>query len=243
LSPLLSNIVLDELDRELERRGLRFVRYADDFMVFVRSERAGHRVMASIQRFIECRLRLKVNQDKSRVDRPEHLHFLGFTLRKNRDGHVEVLLSDRTKRRIDDRVRGLTPRTWGGSLGACMDQLNRYLRGWYGYFRLCTEQGARDFARIDAHLRRRLRAIIVRHKGRRPRFLFRHLRARGVPAGPAAKTAFGRGGVWFQSSTYGMHKAYGNDWFYQRVLTLWHQWRLDHPDLVWVSSRQLDLFG
>jgi len=243
LSPLLSNIVLDELDRELERRGLRFVRYADDFMVFVRSERSGHRVMASIQRFIEGRLRLKVNQDKSRVDRPEHLHFLGFTLRRRQDGRVEVDLSDRTKQRINDRVRELTPRLWGGSLSACIDRVNRYLRGWYGYFRLCTERGARDFARIDAHLRRRLRAIIVRHKGRRPRFLFRHLVSRGVPVGSAAKTAFGRRGVWFQSSTYGMHKAYGNDWFYQRVLTLAQQWALDHPDPARVSGRQLGLFG
>jgi len=243
LSPLLSNIVLDELDQELERRGLRFVRYADDFMVFVRSERSGHRVMASIQRFIEGRLRLKVNQDKSRVDRPEHLHFLGFTLRRRQDGRVEVDLSDRTKQRINDRVRELTPRLWGGSLSACIDRVNRYLRGWYGYFRLCTERGARDFARIDAHLRRRLRAIIVRHKGRRPRFLFRHLVSRGVPVGSAAKTAFGRRGVWFQSSTYGMHKAYGNDWFYQRVLTLAQQWALDHPDPARVSGRQLGLFG
>jgi group II intron reverse transcriptase/maturase len=132
LSPLLSNIVLDELDRELGRRGLRFVRYADDFMVFVRSERSGHRVMASIQRFIEGRLRLKVNQDKSRVDRPEHLHFLGFTLRRRQDGHVEVDLSERTKQRINDRVRELTPRLWGGSLSACIERVNRYLRGHVG---------------------------------------------------------------------------------------------------------------
>jgi RNA-directed DNA polymerase len=243
LSPLLSNIVLNDLDWELDRRGLRFVRYADDFMVFVRSERAGHRVMASIQRFIEGRLRLKVNPDKSRVDRPGHLHFLGFTLRRCGDGRVEVHLSQRTQQRIDDRVRELTPRTWGGSLGSCMDRLNRYLRGWYGYFRLCTEQGARDFTRIDAHIRRRLRAIIVRHKGRRPRFLFRHLRARDVPVGPAAKTAYGRRGVWFQSSTYGMHRAYGNAWFYDRVLTLMQQWLFDHPSSTWVSSRQLELFG
>jgi group II intron reverse transcriptase/maturase len=243
LSPLLSNVVLDELDQELSRRGLRFVRYADDFMVFVRSARAGHRVMASIQRFIEGRLRLKVNQDKSRVDRPDHLHFLGFTLRRCGAGQVEVHLSERTKRRIDDRVRELTPRTWGGSMRSCMDRLNRYLRGWYGYFRLCSEQGARDFGRIDAHVRRRLRAIIVRQKGRRPRFLFRHLLRRGVPVGPAAKTAYGRRGVWFQSSTYGMHKAYGNDWFHQRVLTLLPKWTLDHASPTWVSSRQLELFG
>lgn len=243
LSPLLSNIVLDELDSELERRGLRFVRYADDFMVFVRSERAGRRVMTSIERFIEGRLRLKVNREKSCVGRPEDLHFLGFTLRKGREGHVEVCLSDRTKKRIEDRVRELTPRSWGGSLQACIDRLNRYLRGWYGYFRLCTERGARDFGRIDAHIRRRLRAIIVRHKGRRPRFLFRHLLARGVPVGPATKTAYGRRGTWFQSSSFGMHKAYGNIWFYQRMLTLTKQWAAEHTDATRVSGRQFDLFG
>jgi group II intron reverse transcriptase/maturase len=243
LSPLLSNIVLNELDWELDRRGLRFVRYADDFMVFVRSERAGHRVMASLRRFIEGRLRLKVNAEKSQVSRPEHVHFLGFTLRKDKAGRIEVHLSARTTQRIASRIRELTPRTWGGSLTLCFKRLNRYLRGWYGYFHLCTEHGARDFARIDAHIRRRLRAIIVRHKGRRSRFLFRHLVSRGVPVGPAAKTAFGRRGVWFQSSTYGMHKAYGNDWFYQRVLTLAHQWALDHIPPTRVSGQQLCLFG
>jgi group II intron reverse transcriptase/maturase len=243
LSPLLSNIVLDELDQELERRGLRFVRYADDFMVFVRSERAGHRVMACVQRFIEGRLRLKVNPDKSRVDRPENLHFLGFTLRRGRDSRVEVYLSQRSVQRINDRVRELTPRTWGGSLRSCMDRLNRYLRGWYGYFRLCTESGARHFGRIDGHVRRRLRAIIVRQKGRRPRFLFRHLRSRGVSAGSAARTAYRRRGVWFQSSTYGMHKAYGNAWFYDRVATLWRLWEQENHAPTWVSSRQLGLFG
>ena len=243
LSPLLSNVVLDELDQELARRGLRFVRYADDFMVFVRSERAGHRVMDSIRRFIEGRLRLRVNADKSGVGRPEHLHFLGFMLRRRGDGGVEVHLSDRTKRRINDRVRELTPRTWGGSMRSCLDGLNRYLKGWYGYFRLCTEQGVDDLARIDAHIRRRLRAILIRQKGRRPRFLFRHLRARGVPVGLAAKTAFGRRGVWSQSSTFGMHKAYGNKWFLDHVLTLKQRWKLDHPVLTWVSGRQLLLFG
>jgi group II intron reverse transcriptase/maturase len=243
LSPLLSNVVLDELDWQLQRRGLRFVRYADDFMVFVRSERAGHRVMASIRRFIEDRLRLKVNEDKSHVARPDHLHFLGFTMRKNQTGDVEIHLSKRTQQRINARIRELTPRCWGGSLRSCMDGLNRYLRGWYGYFRLCTEQGARRFARIDAHARRRLRAIIIHQKGRRPRFLFRHLRACGVPAGLAAKTAYCRRGVWFKSSTYGMHRAYGNDWFYDRVATLAHLWAQENPNPTWVSSRQLELFG
>ncbi|MFW6039225.1 MAG: group II intron reverse transcriptase/maturase [bacterium] len=243
LLPLLSNVVLDELDRELASRGLRFVRYADDFQVYVRSERAGHRVMGSIQRFIERRLRLKVNADKSAVDRPGNVHFLGFSLFRHEEGHVEVILSDRTEQRLNQRIRALTPRQWGSSLNACIGQLNRYLRGWYGYFRLCTERGARRFTRYDARIRRRLRAIIVRQKGRRPRYLYRHLRQCGVSAGSVAKTAFGRRGPWFQSFTYGMHKAYGNTWFHDRVFTLWRMWEREHSDRAWVSSRQLGLFG
>ncbi|MDQ3678620.1 MAG: reverse transcriptase domain-containing protein [Actinomycetota bacterium] len=113
LSPLLSNVVLDELDRELARRGHRFVRYADDGNVYVRSEQAGLRVMASLTRFVEGRLRLKINQDKSAVARPEDRHFLGFCLRSDpRDGTVEVLLSQRTKRNAMARIRELTPRQW-----------------------------------------------------------------------------------------------------------------------------------
>jgi hypothetical protein len=135
LSPLLSNIVLDELDRELERRGHRFVRYADDCNVYVRSVRAGQRVMASIVAFIEGRLRLKVNSAKSAVARPEERHFLGFRFRRDPlDGEVEVLLSARSKGRIDEKVRAMTPRNWGNSLRECIRQLNAYLVGWINFF-------------------------------------------------------------------------------------------------------------
>jgi len=121
LSPLLSNIVLDELDWELDRRGHRFVRYADDSNIYVRSERSGKRVMASVVRFLERRLRLKVNTAKSAVARPEERHFVGFRLwREPLDGETEVLLSRRTKERIDEKVRELTPRTWGQSLRGCL---------------------------------------------------------------------------------------------------------------------------
>ena len=117
LSPLLSNIVLDELDQELDRRGHRFVRYADDANVYVRSERAGQRVMTSLTEFIEGRLRLKVNEAKSAVARPDERHFLGFRLRlDSHTGTVEVLLSERTERNAMERVRQLTPRNWGRSL-------------------------------------------------------------------------------------------------------------------------------
>ena len=190
LSPLLSNIVLDELDWELDRRGLRFVRYADDVTIFVRSERAGDRVMASVRRFIEKRLRLKVNDDKSSVTSPDRVHFLGFCFRTNPEGVWEVFLSPRSDQRIRARIRALTPRNWGRSLGSCIARLNRYLRGWEGYFgRLCTPSGVDCFKTYDSHIRRRLRAIVVRQK-RRPRYLFRHLLRRGVRRKHAIVTAF-----------------------------------------------------
>lgn len=241
LSPLLSNVVLDELDQELARRGHRFVRYADDFQVFVRSERAGYRVFESIRRFIEVRLRLKVNEAKSQIRGPGRLDFLGFELRKQSTGHVEIHLSSRSEQRINTRVRELTPRTWGASLYVCMGRMNTYLRGWYGYFRLCTQEGADRFSRIDAHVRRRLRAIIIQHKGRRPRYLYRHLRARGVPVRTAASAAYRCCGPWKRSNLPGMTRAYRNAWFRQRVFTLADVWRAEHSPTR-VFGRQLGLF-
>jgi RNA-directed DNA polymerase len=164
LSPLLSNIVLDELDQELARRGHRFVRYADDANIYVRSERAGQRVMASVKSFIERRLRLKVNEAKSAVARPEERHFLGFRLRREPlDGSAEVLLSKRSKERIDSRIRELTPRNWGNSVDACIKQVGVYLLGWIQFFGICTLGAERELALLDAHIRRRLRAIQLKH--------------------------------------------------------------------------------
>jgi group II intron reverse transcriptase/maturase len=162
LSPLLSNIVLDELDCELDRRGHRFVRYADDCNIYVRSERSGHRVMRSVTEFIERRLRLKVNREKSAVARTEERHFVGFSLRREPlEGDVEVLLSRRSKHRIDDRIVELTPRMWGRSLKECILRLNRYLLGWFGFFGIVTD--CETLEALDAHVRRRLRAIVLRH--------------------------------------------------------------------------------
>ena len=227
LSPLLSNIVLDELDWELARRELRFVRYADDFSVFVRSERAGRRVMDSIRKFIEGRLRLVVNEEKSSVSRPNDLTFLGFHLGRTQTGKVTVTLSKRTEERLDTRIRDLTPRTWGQSVAGCIDKVNRYLRGWFGYFRLCTEEGINSFGTYDAHIRRRLRAVIIRQK-KRPRHLYRHLLARGIPGGMAVKTAYRRG-IWHRSISFWIHKAYPNTWFADRLVSLKEEWQKLHP--------------
>jgi RNA-directed DNA polymerase len=223
LSPLLSNVVLDELDWELARRGLCFVRYGDDFNVYVRSERAGRRVMASLTGFIEKRLRLKVNAKKSHVAPPEEVHFLGFSLHVKSDGQVEVHLSKRSRDRLDRRIRELTPRNWGASIEDCIERASRYLRGWVGYFRLCTEEGAKLFARYDAHIRRRMRAIIVVQRGR-PRHLYRHLVSRGASRQSAARTAFRSCGIWKKSNLPGMTRAYRNAWFHARLVSLSTSW-------------------
>ena len=236
LSPLLSNIVLDELDWELDRRGLRFVRYADDFSVFVRSERSGHRVMASVKRFIERKLRLVINEEKSSVSAPFDLTFLGFWLGKDTKGEVSIRISQRTANRLQVRVRELTPRNWGGSFDSCVLRVNRYLNGWMGYFRLCT--GTNSFGSVDAHIRRRLRALVVRQK-KRPRHLYRHLLRRGISRGMAWKSAYGIRGHWKRSASFGIHKAYGNAWFAERLVSLRVRWQEFHPVR---ATKQLELF-
>jgi RNA-directed DNA polymerase len=212
LSPLLSNIVLDELDRELEERGHRFVRYADDCNVYVRSERSGQRVMASIVQFIERRLRLKVNKDKSAVSRPEKRHFVGFSLRcEPLDGSIEVRLSERSRRRIDEKIRELTPRTWGQSLRDCICGINEYFLGWIGFFRIVTD--AQVLTTLDAHTRRRLRAIAIRHWRRKRR-------GGWLPLKP------GRRSWWFLSNTSRVTRALSNAQFAERgLVSLASEWQ------------------
>ncbi len=199
--------------------------------VYVRSERAGRRVMSSLTRFIEKRLRLQVNASKSHVAPPEEVHFLGFSLHPKADGPVEVHLSKRSRDRLDRRIRELTPRNWGASIEDCIGQANRYLQGWVGYFRLCTEEGATLFARYDAHIRRRIRAIIVRQRGR-PRYLYRHLVKRGVSRKTAARTAWRSCGIWKKSNLPGVTRAYGNAWFHERLVSLWTSWQNAHPPVT-----------
>ena len=239
LSPLLSNVVLDEFDKELARRGLRFVRYADDCNIFVRSERAGQRVMGSIRKFLQGRLRLLVNEEKSKVAPPDEIHFLGFTLRKAKERtKVEVHVSNRTKERMDAKIRELAPRNWGQSSSRCIEKLNAYLRGWSGYFRICTEENTHRLLRWDAHIRRRLRAILVQQK-KRPRHLSRHLQQRGVSRRGATQAAYCRRGVWYQANTYGMTVAYPNAWFHERLVSLASTWDELNPRPQLASGQTL----
>jgi RNA-directed DNA polymerase len=224
-------MVLDEWDRELDRRGHRFVRYADDCNIFVRSARAGKRVIASIRSFLERRLRLKVNEEKSGVRPPHEVHFLGFRFQCRRSGEgweTAILLSAKAERRLRTTVREMTPPNWGRSLAACMKELSRYLNGWVAHFRLCTAEAVRALQFIDAHIRRRLRAIIIRQR-KRPRFLFRHLRSRGVSIKAAAGAAFSARGRWFCANHSGLTRAYPPAWFTGKLVSLATRWdELNH---------------
>ena len=208
LSPLLSNVVLDELDWELEKRGHRFVRYADDCNIFVKSERSGKRVMESVSRFLEKRLRLKVNGDKSAVANPNERHFLGFRLKADPlKEKVEILLSKRSMKRLKARIKELTPRNWGNSMKACIAKINEYLRGWSGFFGICTEEVECALKSADAHLRRRLRAIQLKH-WKRKEIMARKLIAHGARRKTAWKSVYeGRKSIWKLSISGGAHSA------------------------------------
>ncbi|QDU05692.1 Group II intron, maturase-specific domain [Gimesia chilikensis] len=144
------------------------------------------------------------NEEKSSVSAPFDLTFLGFRLRKDSKWIMMIRISNRTARRMSVRIRELTPRNWGGSFDSCVAQVNRYLNVWIGYFCLCT--GVGSFSGFDAHIRRRLRPILVRQK-KRPRHLFRHLLRRGVSQGLAWKSAYRIRGHWKRSASFGIHKA------------------------------------
>jgi RNA-directed DNA polymerase len=219
LSPLLSNIVLDELDWELDRRGHRFVRYADDGNVYVRSERAGQRVMASLERFIGRRLRLKINRDKSAVAHPEERHFLGFCLRRDpQDQSVDVLLSQRTKRLAMARIRELTPRFWGGTLDRCIHRINVWLRGWHQFFGIAAASAEFTLRALDAHIRRRLRAIMLKH-WRRRRTIARNLVALGIKRQSAWRQVYeGRKSTWALSHSPAVDHAMPVKYFTRRGL-------------------------
>jgi len=208
LSPLLSNLVLDTLDRELERRGHRFVRYADDCNIYVRSRRAGQRVMASLTHFITTTLKLKVNSEKSAVARPWERKFLGFTFTSHRD--PKRRLAPHTVTRCKARVRELTRRTRGVSLEAMVQELSTYLRGWLGYFSFCQTPSV--LQHLDEWLRRRLRSAAWK-QWKQGRTRFAELRKRGVGKGLAAQTAGSAHGPWRLSNSPALALALRNAYF------------------------------
>ncbi|GHD35776.1 group II intron reverse transcriptase/maturase [Nocardiopsis kunsanensis] len=192
LSPLLSNIMLDELDRELFERGHRFVRYADDLRVFVRSERAAQRVLDSITKVVEKRLRLKVNREKSSVSRASKATLLGFGFYFSRKG-VGTRLASKSITRLKERIRELTSRRWSVAMEYRLDRLNRFITGWMGYFRLADAK--RLFRDLDEWLRRRLRQIRWK-EWKRPATRRTMLRKLGIPDFKAREWSSSGKGYW-----------------------------------------------
>src|SRR5205823_3737353 len=208
LSPLLSNLVLDELDRELERRGHRFVRYADDCNIYVGSERAGQRVMESVTHFITRRLKLKVNQAKSAVARPRQRKFLGFSFTSEREPRRRI--ASKAIARFKERVREQTRRTRGISLRQMVQELTTYLRGWLGYFGDCQTPSV--LRSLESWLRRRLRSVVWK-QWKQGRTRFRELRKRTVSKDLAAQTAGSSHGPWRIASSPALTLALPNAYF------------------------------
>ena len=208
LSPLLSNLVLDELDRELERRGHRFVRFADDSNIYVRSERAGQRVMESVTRFITQKLKLKVNEAKSAVARPQERKFLGFSFTEG--PAAKRTIAPKALARFKDRIREITRRAKSVSIRATMDELAPYMRGWRNYFGFC--QTPEVLISLTSWVRRKLRCALWRQwkTVRRRRAALLEL---GVRPQPAANTAGSGHGPWYLACSKALHVGLSKEYF------------------------------
>jgi group II intron reverse transcriptase/maturase len=222
LSPLLANIMLDDLDKELEKRGHRFARYADDCNIYVKTQRAGERVMASVREFVEERLKLKVNEKKSKVDRPWRLKFLGLTFTWEEKPRIRI--APKALERFKDRIRELTQRSRGISMKRRLGELNTYLRGWIGYFRLADTKSVIE--ELDGWIRRRLRMCVLK-QWKRSKTRYRHLVTLGIDPEEARKLAGSRKGYWRLSKTPQMSKALDSAyWQSQGLLSLVATYRL-----------------
>src|SRR5271163_3170761 len=207
LSPILSNLVLDDLDKELARRGHRFCRYADDCNIYVRSRRAGERVMASVSRFLTSKLRLKVNEAKSAVARPEERKFLGFSI--SNDGS-ERRIAPKALDKFKEQIRDMSRRTRGLSLQQLIKELKPYIVGWRGYFGFC--QTPRVLTNLEAWIRRRLRLYLWR-QWRTGQNRFKELCHRGISKFNAAVAAGSPTGLWRMSGHPSVQQALRNGYF------------------------------
>ncbi len=221
LSPLLSNVLLDELDKELERRGHRFVRYADDCNVYVKSKAAGERVMESLERFLGQKLRLKVNRYKSAVARPWERKFLGYSVTTHRQPKLKV--AKESIKRFKDKLQRAFRVGRGRNLRAQLADLAAVLRGWVSYYRLAEVKGI--FEELDQWLRRRLRLILWR-QWKRPRTRLKELRRRGIDAVRAAASAYNGHGPWWNAGASHMNEAVQTAWLSQQgLVSLVHEHR------------------
>jgi group II intron reverse transcriptase/maturase len=222
LSPLLSNIVLDELDKELEGRGLRFVRYADDCNIYVRTRRAGLRVMGSITKFIEKKLKLKVNEQKSAVDRPWRRKFLGFSFTSHKE-NPKIRISRESVRRFKQRIKELTSRKKSMNMETRIKKVNRYLVGWIGYYQLAETPSV--FKELDGWIRRRLRMIRWK-EWKKVKTRFKNLMKLGIGRGKAWEWANTRKAYWRIAKSPILSRALGNQyWVGQGLKSLSHRYQ------------------
>ncbi|MBW7644785.1 group II intron reverse transcriptase/maturase, partial [Geobacillus thermoleovorans] len=218
LSPLLSNILLDELDKELEKRGHKFVRYADDCNIYVRTKKAGERVMKSITAFIEKKLRLKVNETKSAVDRPWRRKFLGFSFTPSKEPKIRI--AKESIRRMKQRIRTMTSRSKPIPMPERIEQLNQYILGWCGYFSLAETPSV--FKELDGWIRRRLRMCQWK-EWKLPRTRVRKLQSLGVPKQKAYEWGNTRKKYWRVAASPILHKALGNSYWESQGLKSLYQ--------------------
>lgn len=217
LSPLLANILLDDLDKELEKRGHKFVRYADDFIILVKSQRAGERVKRSIQRFLECKLKLKVNENKSSVAPTDQTTFLGFTFRGNK-----FRWSDKAFHEFKRQVRYLTGRSWSVSMNYRLLKLTQYVRGWMNYYGI--SEYYRPIPELDHWLRRRLRMCYWK-RWRYCRTKVRNLTRLGTSLNTAISAGMSRKGPWRLSRTLATQTGMTNQWLKDRgLISIKEQW-------------------
>jgi RNA-directed DNA polymerase len=220
ISPLLSNILLDELDKELERRGHRFCRYADDCNIYVRSKAAGERVMTSITRFLLQKLRLKVNAEKSAVDRPWKRTFLGYSMTNHRDPRLKV--ARKSVDRLKKKLKAVLRKGKGQRLTTLIDTLRPILRGWIAYFRLSEVKGI--FEELDSWIRRHLRGVIWR-QWKRPKTRAKNLMKRGLNEARAWTSAYNGHGPWYNAGASHMHEAFKSIYFRRKgLLSLRYEW-------------------
>ena len=204
LSPLLANILLDDLDKELEHRGHRFVRYADDFIILVKSQRAGERVMLSVQRFLERKLKLRINEEKSQVDKTDKTNFLGFTFKG-----TKIRWSEKAFREFKRRVIKLTGRSWFVTMEYRLKKLAKYLRGWTNYYGI--SEYYRPLPEIDHWLRRRVRMCYWKQR-RYVRTKIRNLLKLGTHPGVAIPMSLSRKGPWRCACTMATQTGMTNQW-------------------------------
>ena len=214
LSPLLSNIILNELDKELEKRGHRFVRYADDCNIYVKSPKAGERVKAGITEFIEKKLKLKVNEEKSAVGKPSARIFLGVSFYW-RNQRIRVYVPKKTKQKLEEKVKKLTNRNWGVAIEYRILKLNQVIQGWGNYFKIGDiKQYAQS---IDAHIRRRLRACRWK-EWKKIRTKYRNLKRLGISSNDAWRCANSRKGYWRNSNNPVLNRALSNQYWLEQGL-------------------------